>query len=286
MNIGTVQRTRRALAVTTLAALMLAMGGIATPVAADRMDEAMELYTNGHYAAALRYFRTLAEEENLPEAYYNIGVMYATGRGVTQDHAAALSWYRQAADRGSEPALFSIGAMHAAGLGVRRDFAEAAVWYRKGADRGDPGAQNALGQLYDKKLGVPQDYAEAIKWFRKSANQGFAAGQYNLGFMYDKGRGIDENAAEAAKWYMRAADQGYAEAQSALAAMYDKGRGVKQDNVQAYKWFEILTLNLPPDEATERGFAIKRRDVVAKRMSPAEIARAERLAREWRPAKK
>ncbi|MBM3513861.1 MAG: sel1 repeat family protein [Alphaproteobacteria bacterium] len=143
-------------------AAILAAGLAAPSLAADRLDEAMDLYAAGHYEAALRYFRTLAADENLPAAYYNIGVMYAKGQGVAQDHVAALSWYRQAADRGHEPALFSIGAMYAAGLGVPQNFSEAATWYRKGAERGDAGAQNALGLLYDKKRGVPQDFAEAI----------------------------------------------------------------------------------------------------------------------------
>ena len=35
-----------------------------------------------------------------PDAQYNLGVMYANGRGVTQDDTEAVRWYRLAADPG------------------------------------------------------------------------------------------------------------------------------------------------------------------------------------------
>jgi hypothetical protein len=97
--------------------------------------------------------------------------------------------------------------------------------------------------------------------------------------MYDKGQGIPQDYAEAAKWYRKAAEQGVAVAQHNLGFMYDKGEGVPQDYVQAHMWYNLAASRLPP--GTDRDKAVKDRDVFAKRMTPAQIAEAQRLAREW-----
>jgi TPR repeat protein len=49
-----------------------------------------------------------------------------------------------------------------------------------------------------------------------------------------------------------------------------------QDYVSAYMWFSL---------AAEHGdqAAIKRRDVIAQSLSPTQLAKAQKLAREWKP---
>ncbi len=63
--------------------------------------------------------------------------------------------------------------------------------------------------------------------------------------------------------------------------MYDDGQGVPQDYVQAHMWFNLSAAG-PPDEY--RDDAARNRDRVAKFMTPAQIAEAQRLAREWMAA--
>jgi TPR repeat protein len=46
----------------------------------------------GDYATALRLMRPLAEQ-GYAYAQTSLGAMYAEGKGVPQDYAAALSWY-------------------------------------------------------------------------------------------------------------------------------------------------------------------------------------------------
>ena len=53
----------------------------------------------------------------------------------------------------------TLGAMYDKGRGVAQDFATALKWYRLAADQGDAAAQNDLGVLYDQGKGVAQDYA-------------------------------------------------------------------------------------------------------------------------------
>jgi len=40
----------------------------------------------------------LAEQGNV-EAQYNLGVIYAEGRGVAKDETEAVSWFRKAAEQ-------------------------------------------------------------------------------------------------------------------------------------------------------------------------------------------
>ena len=163
----------------------------------------------------------------------------------------------------------------------RGDYAAALKLWKPLADQGYSDAQYNLGVMYDNGKGVPQDDAEALKWYRKAADQGLAQAQYNLGVMYDEGKGVPQDYAEALKWYRKAADHGEASAQFNLGFMYYNGDGVPQDYVEAHKW-----LNLSSARATEketRDMATKKRDIVAAKMTPAQVAEAQKLAREWKP---
>ena len=79
--------------------------------------------------------------------------------------------------------------------------------------------------------------------------------------------------ATALKWFTLSAEQGDAYAQYSLGYIYENGRGVIQDNVRAHMWYNI---------AASQGYkyATTNRDVVAKDMTPTQIADAQKLARE------
>ncbi len=151
------------------------------------------------------------------------------------------------------------------------------------AKQGNAKAQYNLGFMYNHGEGVPQDDAEAVKWYRKAAEQGNAGAQNNLGFMYRKGQGMPQDDAEAVGWWRKAAEQGHATAQYNLGSMYYSGRGVPQDYAQAHMWYDLAASRFPPGEA--RDMAVNNRDIVAKKMTPAQISEAQKLARKWRPKK-
>lgn len=68
------------------------------------------------------------------------------------------------------------------------------------------------------------------------------------------------------------AEQGNADAENNLGAMYYNGQGVLQDNVYAHIWWSIAASN-------GAGDAVKNRDIIAKRMTAADISKAQELAR-------
>jgi TPR repeat protein len=212
------------------------------------VEDASAAYEQGDYATAYRLIRPMAEQ-GYAKAQYNLGVMYHNGEGVPQDDAEAVKWYRKAAGQGLADAQYNLGVM-----------------YKNGE-------------------GVPQDYNEAMIRFRKAAGQGYAIAQHNLGSMYHKGEGVPQDYNEAAKWYRKAAEQGLADAQSFLGAMYGTGHGVPQDNVLAYMWLTLAASRFSASEGEKRGRTVVTGEIIASRMTPEQIAEAQRLAREWKPKK-
>jgi uncharacterized protein len=130
--------------------------------------------------------------------------------------------------------------------------------------------------MYANGQGVPRNDAEAVKWDRLAADQGDTNAQTFLGFSYANGQGVPRNYAEAVKWYRLAAEQGNVVAQYDLGLMYNDGNGVPQDYVRAHMWF-----NLSAAQGDQDG--IKNRDDVSSKMTPAQLAEAQKLAREWKP---
>jgi len=230
---------------------------------AESIERGVAAYKRGDYATALREFRTLAEQ-GVAEAQFKLGGMYEKG----QRRFRRLPERRRLAPASGR--VRSLG-------GVPQDYAEAARWYRKAAEQGDARAQKDLGHMYFDGRGVPQDYAEAARWYRKAAEQGDARAQYSLGAMYNMGQGVLRDYAEAARWYRKAAEQGDTNSQYNLGFMYRKGRGVPQDYVRAYAWYDLAASSFPPGKGFDR--AVKYRDLVAAKMTPAQIAEAQKLAR-------
>ena len=147
------------------------------------------------------------------------------------------------------------------------------------------GAFSAPAQTFDEAVAAYErgDYAAAYRGFRVHAEQGGAAAQFNLGLMYHHGQGVPQDYAEAMTWFRRAADQGRADAQYSLGLMYHKREGVPQDFVQAHMWLNLAASRLTASEKDFRQAVQRLRDEVASRMTPADLALAQRLAREWRP---
>ena len=135
------------------------------------------------------------------EAQTELGERYANGRGVVQDYAVAVSWFRKAADQGYAPGQFVLSLMYVRGLGVAQNDVEAVRWERRAAEQGHAQAQNNLGVSYRDGLGVAQDYGESARWFRRAAEQGHAGAQNSLGVIYDTGRGVEQDYGEAFRWY-------------------------------------------------------------------------------------
>ena len=164
-------------------------------------------YINRNYERAFRLYQPLAEQ-GLPGAEFRLGFLYHQGLGTQRDFAAAMTWYRKAADQGytashvrGRPALLSrprraaepdrgaalVPGRRRQGLAGRARRARQSLSDRPGGAarfrRGDAllprGRQqersNAgyfIGLLYERGLGVPPDPQQARAWMQKAAELG------------------------------------------------------------------------------------------------------------------
>lgn len=163
----------------------------------------------------------------------------------------------------------------------RGNYAAALSLLRPLAEQGNVRAQKALGDMYDEGQGVAQDRNEALKWYRLSAQRGFGSAQVALGNMYLLGKGVAEDHREAAKLLRLAAKQpNNSAAFLSLGFIYrDGGAGIPADMVRAYMWFELMA-----GEKSDyiRTSGIEKRDAIARKMTPQQIAQARQMATQCR----
>ena len=132
-------------------------------------------------------------------------------------------------------------------------------------------------QAYDRG-----DYKTAYRLNKSLAERGSPVAQSNLGLMYYNGKTVPQNYAEATKWFRKAADQGDADSQYSLGLMYAIGKGVPQDYVLAYMWLNLASTRDSAWEKEKRDKAEENRKNLASKLTPAQIAEAQKSAREWK----
>ncbi len=195
-------------------------------------------------------------------------------RYLHDNHRLELGALKGISVKSDNSTQFFVEAMRQDGQVVEQGHYGGFNWFQKAAEQGYAIVLFYLGAMYEKGIGFTQDHKKAAKWWRLSAEQGDAMAQNNLGWMYDIGRGVTQDDREAVKWFRLSAEQGYAQAQSNLGVAYAKGRGVTLDHKEAVKWFIIAGANV---EEKSR----KNREKIEKQMTLAQIAEAQKLAREW-----
>jgi TPR repeat protein len=158
------------------------------------------------------------------------------------------------------------------------DYATALRLWRSLADQGNSDAQSMLGDMYDKGQGVSRDYSTAVSWYSKAAAQGDGVARSSLITMRHKAFAAFEKRdyATALRLMSPFAENGDSLVQDILGHMYNGGLGVPQDYAIAHMWFNLAAASGDKDAA-------KHRDFIATKMTPAQVAEAQKLAREWKP---
>ena len=119
----------------------------------------------------------------------------------------------------------------------------------------------------------------ALEVLRDFAESGYANAQWDVAMLYQHGFGVPKNLVEAVAWYRKAAEKGNLVAQESLGLMYEEGEGVPKDLVMAYMW-----VNLAAEQSEDKsGYANATRSDLEKQMTPDQIAKAQKLSREWKP---
>ena len=213
----------------------------------------------------LKEMRTLSGDQ--------IRLLEQQGKDTTDADVATI---RARARKGDGRAQTILGIMYQEGRDVPQNYVVAVDWYRKAAAQGDSMAMFLLGLSYFQGLGAQQDFRQAVQWYRKAAEAGNAEGQAQLGFMYANGWGVAKDKGEAVRWFTKAAEAGNPLGQSGLGLMYASGSVVNRDDVRAYMWYDIAASN--QSEKRKKDLSLKDRDHTAVRLSPQQLAQAQRLA--------
>lgn len=162
-----------------------------------------------------------------------------------------------------------------------------------------------LGRMYETGSGgvAGRSMEAAVYWYTRAAtipetaptkdmvynNQQAMDASHRLGFIYEYGdQGIPKDIKVAVRWYRRAAEKGYYPSQYNLGAMYAQGMVAPANDVEGYMWLLLaqrqtdgctydpqcrFVTNDPPGN-------VKR---LLARMTPEQVAQAEKLAEDWKP---
>lgn len=238
-----------------------------------------------------------AAVQGYSEAQYICGLMYLNGVGVSKDYKQALQWFVKASEQGHFMSSCKLGEIYEEGKAVPQDYQQAVKWFLKSIEQGHYNVSD-IRSMYDKGKCELQEYEKAVKMIQKAAEEGKEFAQFELAGMYLHGDILyrvdihgqlskfllfPQDYQQAINWYLKLAERGGSfahSAQSQLGWIYSEGKGVPQNYVEAYKW--LIIASLEPDEILGKHY-VEARDELRLKMSPQQIAEAQRLAKEFRP---
>ncbi len=140
---------------------------------------------------------------------HNLATNFSKGLGGAKDDAAAVTWYRKAAELGLTESIVGLGWQYEQGLGIAKDETEAVRLYRQAANNGSGLAMSLLAGCILDGRGTPKDGAEALRWYRKAAENGVGAAMSAISTGYDQGTmGLQKDPKLAADWLFKGIEAG------------------------------------------------------------------------------
>ena len=184
---------------------------------------------------------------------------------------------RKAALDGDPVAIYDMASRLAEGRGAPRDLSLSAKLFERVAEADIAPAQYRIGNMHEKGLGVNRDAQLARQWYTRAAENGNAKAMHNLAVIIAEGAGSKPDYTSAVKWFEKAADYGVRDSQYNLAILMARGLGTTQNLQKSYVWFAVAGAQGDAD-------ALKKRDEVGARLSPAELATALLEVQKFKPA--
>jgi TPR repeat protein len=166
-----------------------------------------------------------------------LGELYATGHGVVRDFSEATQWLEPAAEAGLPEAQYQLGLIYeTGGTGILQNQRAAFNWMHKAAAQGHVDASYHQGLAYQFGRGTPVDNVAALAAYQAASERGNSDAITAIGVLYAQGRGVKEDAARARAYFQKGIDAGNAEAMRQMANLYLEGNGVKQSDADGYAW--------------------------------------------------
>lgn len=134
-----------------------------------------------------------------PDAQIMLGVMYANGENVEQDHERARYWFTKAAKPTNSNAFaqYELSKIYLKGIGTEQDIEKGNYWLQKAAKNGSSKARLILALKLHLGENFERDDSKAKEWLLLASEQGNTTAAYYLALFAEKGLGgpIDEELA-------------------------------------------------------------------------------------------
>jgi TPR repeat protein len=182
-------------------------------------------------ATAIKFCKQAAPSSR--RAMFALGRAYAANRQT----ADAIAAWRKAADKGSSAAMVELGVLYATGSGVSKDEAQARKLFEKAAQAGNPRGVSNLAALGSAGGAAPADPAQARALLGRAAETN-AEAQYQLGLMLANGNGGEKDDVAARALFEKAAAQNHPGALERMGAFAQEGRGGPKDKDAAKAYYE------------------------------------------------
>jgi localization factor PodJL len=153
--------------------------------------------------------------------------------------------------------------------------AASAQLFERAARAGLVPAQQRLAAMYEQGVGVDRDLARAIGWYERAAEGGNLKAMHHLATLLAAGAQGQPDYTGAFRWYTEAAEAGHPDSQFNLGVLLTRGIGAARNLPRAYQWFDVAARQGDSDAAAKR-------NEIAKRLAPPELAAARLLAERWR----
>jgi TPR repeat protein len=216
----TIMFTTRTAAAMLAVALLLT--GCGHPPDRKTIESAGKAAIQQNDEAAERRLAGWANDDDLPDlpvAQRELARVYQAhprpGRGLLE----ARALFERAASAGDRESAFQLGEMTRSGAaGGKASLAAAIPWYRQAAEADHAKAALALALLYRNGDGVEPDRETAAHWLSVAAKGGNAQAMFLLSNAYAGGDGVPADPRHARALLERAADKNYPDAVRQLAA--------------------------------------------------------------------
>jgi TPR repeat protein len=218
------------------------------PASVGPAEQAYSAYQKGDFDTARTLWQQAATAGDT-SAQYNLGLLYAEGRGLVRNPDAAMTWWRLAARSGHLQAQHNLALAYLGGETIVPGVAdeprmeEAISWLRKAAEGGLASSRFTLGSVLHARAATPKEQSAALAWLIAATQQDHREAQLFLGNCYFDGEGVGVDRREALSLFLKAASHGHAPAQDRLAALYQRGDFVRADKVEALAWARLAGLS-------------------------------------------
>ena len=187
---------------------------------ADAMYELGLMYLNGVGVAkcapsAYRLFKS-AGDHNHAEALFSLAEMQIDGSYGKVDIKLAFETCLKAAKLNLPQAQFNVGVMFEEGIGTNQSFQDSIFWYEKAANGGNKHALNNLGDIHLNGRGVPKNKDIAEHFFNIASDQGSDLANFNLAVIFGQRQHDEASTLRSLTLFFMAALKGVKEAKHKL----------------------------------------------------------------------